>query len=278
MTTGSDVAGSISSKSLFPGSYTLAVFPPHNLPPPDPEAGSDVPMAWGATYYPREANAETAPKLMLKPGAEIFGLEIKLLATPAHEVRGVLLDPKGAPAAKTRVKLARFSGPALHWAVEEEGPSPDFETVTGGDGSFVFSGVPESEWEVSAEVGEGVTATHASEWIDVGPRELAPLKLRLREPVVVAGSVDFQETEKPARVPVIRLLRRVGREQRFGPPFFVNPAYVQIPKATDFRFTHVTPGRYPHRRAERRRILRRFGSHGRGRDWARQSTSALAPG
>src|SRR6185437_1921317 len=242
MTTGSDGRFDL-FEGLFPGSYTLAVFPPHNLPPPEPEPG-EVPMAWGATYYPREANADTASKLVLKPGAEIFGLEIKLRATPAHEVRGVLLDPRGAPAAKTRVKLGRFSGPALHWAVEESAPSPDFETVTGGDGSFVFSRVAEGEWEVSAEIGEGETATHAAEWIDVGRRELAPLKLWLREPVVVSGTVDFQGAAKPARVPVIRLLRRVSREQRFGPPLFVNPSYVQTPKAADFRFTHVTPGRY----------------------------------
>jgi hypothetical protein len=48
-------------------------------------------------------SAEAASKIVVFPGSEVSGVELKLLAIPAHAVRGLALYPDGSPAAKAQI-------------------------------------------------------------------------------------------------------------------------------------------------------------------------------
>jgi hypothetical protein len=60
---------------LLPGAYTLSAAPWPDRKPPDPERGSDGVLSWARTYYPGTAVPEGATKIVLRPGAEVAGID-----------------------------------------------------------------------------------------------------------------------------------------------------------------------------------------------------------
>jgi len=107
-----DDKGNFDLREILPGAYTLWVTPPQGLKPPDPEPDTGRVLSWARTYYPGVTFPEAASKIVLRPG-EVRDIALKLPAVPAHTVRGVLLNPKGAPvrfaAAVSRLAASRTS-------------------------------------------------------------------------------------------------------------------------------------------------------------------------
>lgn len=180
---------------LMPGSYGLSVFPPADMKPPAPEQDGPV-LAWTRSYYPNVAFAEGASKIVVLPGSEVSDIELKLLAVPAHAVRGVVLNPDGTPAPKVAIALAasfRFAS---------------VESKT--DGTFEIAGVAEGEWRVSAEAQRGAVKVRATEWISVARHDIENVKLRLAPPLTVRGKVVMEAPKGsplPRPSPLILSLR-----------------------------------------------------------------------
>jgi hypothetical protein len=171
----SDAQGRFEVK-VMPGAYMFSVVAPPELKPPVPEEGGPV-LAWIRTYYPGVAAPDAASKVAVLPGAQI-SLELKLLAVPAHVVRGVVLYPDGTPAPKASIVLGD-----LYRAVPV--PSKD-------DGSFEFPAVPEGEWRLMAEAERGGVKLRAHEWIEVTRHDVENVKLRLTPPVALRGKVIME--------------------------------------------------------------------------------------
>jgi len=167
---------------LMPGAYELSVLPPPDLKPPEPEPAGPV-LAWKRSYYPGVALPEAALKMVVLPG-EASEVELKLLAVPAHAVRGVVLNPDGTPAPKVAISLA-----------EELRAGSTVESKP--DGAFEFPAVAEGEWRFSAEAQRGSVKLRATEWIEVTRHDLENVKLRLVAPLTVRGKV-VMETPKDA--------------------------------------------------------------------------------
>lgn len=167
-------------KFMLPGAYTLSVAPPAGLRPPDPEP--DRVLNWTRTYYPGVTTLEAASKISLLPGSEVTDLELKLLAVPAHAVRGVLLNPDGTPAPKVAIAL----GADLD----------QLRTESDSDGAFEFPAVVDGEWQCTAEAeahaGPASVKLRASEWFEMAGHERQGLKLRLAAPFTVRGKVAMQ--------------------------------------------------------------------------------------
>ena len=89
---------------LMPGAYGLSVVPPPDLKPPDPEQDGPV-LAWKRTYYPGVARSGSGIEDRGVARRQISDVELKLLAVPAHAVRGVVLNPDGTPAPKVTIAL-----------------------------------------------------------------------------------------------------------------------------------------------------------------------------
>jgi hypothetical protein len=153
---------------VMPGEYGLSVIPPARLKPPDP--GEDgAALVWQRTYYPSVASAEAASKIVVFPGADISGVELKLRTAPVHAVRGVVLNPDGTPAAKVAIVLV--GGPTA------------FTVESKPDGAFRFPAVAEGEWRVSAEVKKGSVNLLALQRVEVGKHDLEGLKIQLSAPL-----------------------------------------------------------------------------------------------
>jgi hypothetical protein len=172
---------------LMPGAYGLSVVPPPDLKPPVPERDGPV-LAWKRTYYPGVDVAEGAAKIVVLPGGEILDVELKLLAVPAHAVRGVVLNPDGTPAAKAAITL----GETLRSGTVE----------SKADGTFELPAVAEGEWRFSAEAQRGSVRLRATEWIEVTRHDLENVKLRLVPPLTLRGKVVM---EAPKDGPAPRL-------------------------------------------------------------------------
>jgi hypothetical protein len=142
------------------------------------------------------AFAEGASKIVVLPGSEVSDIELKLLAVPAHAVRGVVLNPDGTPAPKVAIALAasfRFAS---------------VESKT--DGTFEIAGVAEGEWRVSAEAQRGAVKVRATEWISVARHDIENVKLRLAPPLTVRGKVVMEAPKGsplPRPSPLILSLR-----------------------------------------------------------------------
>src|ERR1035441_6315800 len=90
------------------GTFTLMAYAPDEWDPPEPVDGKK--QAWAATYYPGIVHADSAARILVPPGAEVTGLEIKLLAVPVWHVSGVVLGTDGKPVQAAEVRLTRGLG------------------------------------------------------------------------------------------------------------------------------------------------------------------------
>ena len=216
---------------LMPGTYGLSVLPPPELKPPEPEQDGPV-LAWKRSYYPGVALPEAASKIVVLPGGEVADVELKLLAVPAHAVRGMLFNPDGTPAPKVAIALAdEFRGRSV-----ESKP----------DGTFEFAAVPEGEWRFLAEVQKGGVQLRATEWIEVTKHDIESVKLRLVPPLTVRGKVFM---EAPAgsvlpRMPPLILALRGGHSSRDGDLGLVGGSGPLTPDANGNFITQVYPGVY----------------------------------
>ena len=194
-----DAAGKFELRQgLPPGDYTLSATPPTGLKPPDPEPDSGRILAWARTYYPGTTLAETAVKLHLAPGVELAGIDVKLLAVPAHAVRGVCLSPEGSPAGGVKILL------------EEGRPFPPAMTVESkSDGTFEFPAVVDAEWTLSAQV----EPLQATQWVEMAGHDVEGMTLRLSQPFTVSGKVVMEVPPgMPApRPPLVRLHTHITR-------------------------------------------------------------------
>jgi hypothetical protein len=162
---------------LMPGTYGLSVLPPPDLKPPEAEPDGPL-LAWKRTYYPGVASPDGASKIVVLPGGQTLDIELKLLAVPAHAVRGVVLYPDGTAAPKVRIAL----GEVLRSATVE----------SKADGTFEFPGVPEGEWRCLAETQRGAVKLRAADSIEVTRHDLENVKLRLVAPLMMPGKVIME--------------------------------------------------------------------------------------
>jgi Carboxypeptidase regulatory-like domain len=216
---------------LMPGTYGLSVVPPPDLKPPDPEQDGPV-LVWKRTYYPGVPLADAASKIVVLPGGEVSDVELKLLAVPAHAVRGLVLNPDGTPASKAAITL----GEAFRFASVESKP----------DGTFEFPAVAEGEWHVSAEVQRGSVKLRVTEWIEVTKHDLENVKLRLAPPLTVRGRVLIEipkDGPAPRLSPLILSLVG-GRTRRDGDPGFMPGALINPDSKGEFIVQDAYPGVY----------------------------------
>jgi hypothetical protein len=190
----SDATGKFELR-LEPGAYMLSVLPPTGLKPPSPEPDSDQGLVWTRTFYPGVARLEAASKIVLWPGSELSGIEIKLLAVPSHAVRGVLLNPDGTRAPRATVTLGEEQDPMSGHPEFPRDPARTLRAETNSDGAFEFPQVADGEWRLAAEVESGGKKCRAARWIDMAGHELEDVKLRLATPFTIRGQV-IVETPK----------------------------------------------------------------------------------
>src|SRR5260370_1400873 len=174
-----------------PGTWLLSAIAPSSWKPP--ESRDDQRLDWAQTFYPGVTDPQLAVRVMVRIGAEISNLDIKLAAVPVHRIRGVVLDVKGNPMPKATVTLGKGTG------------SPALIRNTRGDGTFEFEAVAGGEWRVSANVDQPGPKLWAAQWVQLKARDLEHLELRAAAPFAIQGKMVIERPEgapapKPASV------------------------------------------------------------------------------
>ena len=207
-----DVSGNFEQHLPQTGRYSLSVTPPINLKPPQPEPGSDQPRVWTPVYYPGVTSAEAASKIMVYPGDQILGIELKLLAVPAHVVRGMLLNPDGTPAPGVTVALNIDEPPRD----KDQQKLPTYQAKTNSEGAFEFQPVADGDWRIAAELEPGGVRLRAVQWIEMAGHEIENVKLRLEAPFSVQGRVVMETREGAVTPgpPSVSLIPHAGRIRR----------------------------------------------------------------
>ena len=157
-----DAKGSFAFESLAPGSYTLLARPVvmEHVSKKDEIRTEPVP-----TYYPSVLDRSLAETIIVRPGTDLTGYEIRLQSAEVHRVRGIVLDRDGIPSAKATVELhakllvdagLTINGFLGHRRMYTFGKAPvggqsdEEPVVTAADGVFEFPSVRSGEWMTQA--------------------------------------------------------------------------------------------------------------------------------
>jgi 5-hydroxyisourate hydrolase-like protein (transthyretin family) len=211
----SDAEGRFDFPKVSSGMYAVGV-----RPAPKPKDGT----ALAPTWSPGVTDRAQAERVIVRPGAEVAGLEIRLRRVPVWTIEGTVSDEAGHALGGIALKLR----PADEWQPDEA------STVTSGDGAFHFNGVRPGEWRLSAS-GAG-KAGFASVLID--KHDVERVAVRLLPPFALEGVVERDEprdAEGKRKVSGVSLDPEGGQGKR-------ELAFHQQDGA--IRFPKVHPGRY----------------------------------
>jgi hypothetical protein len=178
-----------------PDSYLVTAIAPHGWKPPDHEPDEGHALVWAETYYPGVANRDAASRVIVAPGAELSGIDVKLVAVPTYAIRGTLLQPDGTPA-ETLITLR--GGPATQ----------PVSAKLGADGTFEFPSVTNGSWRIVAEQEGDDGALRAVHSLEISGRDIDGLKLRLEAPFALHGNIRMETPEgwPAAKPPAMSLI------------------------------------------------------------------------
>ena len=192
-TTTTDAEGAFVFDHLDPGSYGLLARVNHVR-----------------TYYPATVDPALAEPILVRPGEDRSGYEIRLQPAPkTYRVRGVVLDAAGKPAPQTVVEplfpsgidalggFQAFSRGAMGFSISSRPPGvvPENEdpAVSGPDGVFEFPALPGRDWVFRVESEDHIFAVAE---VDVH-QDIGDLKIRLESPVDLTGTVTLSDGSPP---------------------------------------------------------------------------------
>lgn len=179
-----DENGEFAIENLGSGTYTLMAYAPDEWDPPEPVDGKK--QAWAATYYPGIVHADSAGRILVPPGSEVTGLEIKLLAVPVWRVSGVVLGADGKPVQAAGVSLSRGLGRQTNLP----------GITTDEDGKFGLAAT-DGTYRVSAQATDEETTLHAESEVLVSGKDVSEVELRLTAPFKIHGKFSYDPPRPP---------------------------------------------------------------------------------
>jgi len=196
------------------------------------EVVASSPGSIAQTFYGETTEPQLAASVPVSTGAEVWNIDIQLLATPTRRVRGRVLDVHGKPAIKVAVAIDPLYGSTL-------------QRETDADGAFAFPSVPAGDWRISASSGKDDGKTRTADNLHVGDHDVENLDLRLAAPFKLPGRIV---TEVPEGMPAPPLPRVETMLLSNASSFNDSPREVFLVgeplESREFSFQPVYPGRY----------------------------------
>jgi hypothetical protein len=160
---------------LLPGKYFVRAWPQNSHDPPEIRADGTTELQDATTYFPGSLDAGTAQRVEVTAGAEVSGIEIKLLRVPIVQVSGKVL---GIPPGVNDVMVS-----TQPFALESVKP----------DGTFSFWRLDPGKHTLQAQQWGPVQLRSAPVDIEVASTNLEHIELRLMAPFDVAGHLRFDD-------------------------------------------------------------------------------------
>jgi uncharacterized protein (DUF2141 family) len=201
---------------LKPGSYVVAATPRNNqmnaMASRDPNdalpAGPE--LTYASTYYPSTADGTAAIPVDVTEGAELRGIDVRLVKTRVFRVRGTIT---GLPSAG---ESGGRRGPMVPVSLtpREGTPSatqPMMAQVRIPDGSFEIRNVPPGQYLAHAQTQMGGQQYMAVAPVDVIGNHVEGVVLNMAGGRDVQGSIKVVDAAAPAELPNVQVaLRPVG--------------------------------------------------------------------
>jgi protocatechuate 3,4-dioxygenase beta subunit len=177
------------------------------------------------TWVPSFTDRGGAERVIVRAGAEVSGIGIKLRRVPVWRVEGVAMDDAGRPVAGAAVKLR----PNDVWQPDEASATSDAEGV------FRFAAVRPGEWRLSASR-PGDREGYAP--VTVEKHDVERVEIRMYAPFTLDGFIEREEPrdENGKRLVSGVSLQPVGGEGRQTLAFHEQDGTIHFKK--------VQPGRY----------------------------------
>jgi protocatechuate 3,4-dioxygenase beta subunit len=140
-------------------------------------------LTYAPTFFPGTADAAQAAPLEITAGAEMRGIDLRLLRIPTVRIRGKVLNAvTGRPGTRIMVGLMTRNDPNM---------SRNFSAVEA-DGSFELRGVTPGSYEVTANWSEGSQRYFASQPVEVGNSHIEGLQLVIAPGVEISGRLQVE--------------------------------------------------------------------------------------
>jgi hypothetical protein len=183
-----DASGSFSF-DVAPGAYLLSARPPVKLAPPPPVG--DQHYAWTKTWFPGVTETSAAQKILIRPGVELMGQDIKLGAVNAYSIRGRIHDSNGDPASKLTIQLSRA----------EDYQHAERTTVSGKDGSFEFVDISDGDWRLSSDLSGKDFVLRAFAAVTITGHDADDVDLRLNAPFSLPVEFFLETSDSTMKIP-----------------------------------------------------------------------------
>jgi hypothetical protein len=219
--TRTDGDGRFTIQGIAAGRFTLAASPPQGAKSVEGES-------WAPTYFPNAADRAAAQPIVLRPGADVTGYEIRLRSVPVRRIRGIVRDDLGKP----------VPGAALQLINSGDGLPGQRKIVTGEDGAFDEE-VRMGEWRLVGSVTREGVELKGVEPVTVARRDLDHIDVRLARPFTLHGFVDRDEprdAEGNRQVTAVTLIPEPSRPELQVLKFHEQDGSVEL--------KNVYPGRY----------------------------------
>jgi 5-hydroxyisourate hydrolase-like protein (transthyretin family) len=219
-----DADGRFVFPSVAAGVYAVAA-----RPQPKTKEGA----ALAPTWFPGFTDRTQAERVIVRAGAEVPGIEIRLRRVPVWTVEGAATDEQNRPLGKVAVKLR----PADEWQPDQA------STVTSADGTFRFTGVRPGEWRLAA-VGSGREG-YAS--LAVDKHDVERLAVRLFPPFEFSGFIEREEprdSEGKRKLSGVYLVPEAGEGKQVM-AFHEQDGVIRFPKVQPGRYTIFPVGYIP---------------------------------
>jgi 5-hydroxyisourate hydrolase-like protein (transthyretin family) len=219
-----DADGRFEFPSVEAGVYAVAA-----RPRPKAKEGTALVPTW----FPSFTHRGQAERVIVRAGAEIPGVEIRLRRVPVWAVDGIATDEEGRPMSGVAVKLR----PADEWQPEQA------VTVTGAGGTFRFTGIPAGEWRLAA-VGAGREGYAP---FVVEQHDVERLAIRLFLPFALAGTIEREEprdAEGKRKLSGVYLVPERGEGKQVM-AFHEQDGGIRFPKVQPGRYTIFPVGYIP---------------------------------
>ena len=187
-------------------------------------------LTYAPTYFPGTADAAQAAPLEITPGAEMRGIDLRLLRIPTVRLRGKVLNAvTGRPGSRIMVGLTTRN---------ERNMSRNFFAVEA-DGSFELRGVTPGSYDLTANWSEGSQQYFASQAIEVANSHIEGLQLVIAPGVEIPGRVQVEgQADLTSAEFHVSLQQATDNRAMFG------GGESLVENDGSFRIRNVNPGKY----------------------------------
>jgi hypothetical protein len=243
--TTSDEKGQFRISGVPPGRYRVAANPAIMPFPPEICTDGTREVHYARTYYPDALTVKAGQRVEVGAGAEVMGIDIRLVRTPVVTLSGRVMDVPAGGKTVVRAIASAATGGGVQMA---NNVRPD--------GSFqIWQLDPGKYTVVATNTTQGPGAQHSLQStpvdIEIAGVDIEHIELRMIQPFDVSAQLGFDDAKArevpapPTRQgpgqPVARRIMLRPDGQTFGN---FGPAISEIGADDSFTMTQVQPGRY----------------------------------